>query len=163
MPSGLSTEHGNAACWSFFSWGACSSLAFPALRDYLTTSSIQALKCADNAVTELLTATSIIYLKHPNIYSHSYMQHPSRLEKQSSQPCMNKHPEAAVHQPFSFMQESTTLLVHWFMKPRCLMPGVPSIRSWAQTVIETALCYAYTFSKGFFNQTHGHTAVCPLK
>lgn len=42
------------------------------------------------------------------------------------------------------------------------MPGVPDVRSRAQTITENPHCYEKTFCKGFFNLSHDYTVVCEV-
>lgn len=137
--------------------GAYSSLVFHALPDYLTTSIIWAITFADNAFTELITATSIKNTQTSTLTATCSIQ---AGWKSKAAPALHElHPEVATHLPLDFQANHfASALIH--ENKRCLMPGVSSVKSWTQTALENSHCYAYTFCKGFFNQLHDYTVVC---
>lgn len=138
--------------------GGLQQLSFSCTAWLLSYHSIWAIRSADNTVTELLTAMSIRSTRTPPPTATCSPQ----AGKAASPTWICA--EAAAHLPldFSFRKLKhpgfVSVLVH--ENNRYLRPGVSSVRSWAQTIIENPDCITHSFCKGFFDHPHDYTVVC---
>lgn len=132
--------------------------------DYLTTSIIWAIRFADNAVTELLTAAPIKNIQTSTLTATGSIQ--ASWAGKAASPAWKRSwrgytPALAWTSGFRKERlEANILLGHWFMKTTDVWCQVSWVLGAGLRLLLKTYCW-YAFSKSFFNWSHDYTAVCP--